>query len=740
MQPIFSARWLQAPLSLRESPEEFRTGACPDHPVPAAHEAPVEFLFSFTPKGAVRSASLQATALGVYTARLGGQKIGGEVLAPGWTNYRKRLQYQTYDVTALVRGGENLLSAEVGLGWRMHAREKDWMQPTLGGKDTAFLAALTLVYEDGTKETLKTGEGWLCRASKTRYSNIYNGEVYDAGFDPGEAVPAPVLHYPKEILIPRQGERITEQERLPVQKMFTTPEGELVLDFGQVLTGYVSFRIEGPAGAKATLRHAEILDAAGNFYTENLRQAREEIVFLCDGGTHTFQPRFTFQGFRYVQPKDWPCEVRPEDFTAVVVHSEMRRTGYFECSNPLLNRLFENIVWGQKGNFLDIPTDCPQRDERLGWTGDAQAFVRTASYLFDTETFFTKWLADLASEQFASGGIPHVIPRMHWDGDSSTGWADAAVICPWQIYLTYGDREILRRQFDSMKGWVDYMIARAEDGLWLGGDHFGDWLFLEDERTPNEWLQNAYFAYSTSLLVKAGEVLGVPVEDYRAQRRRTEEAMRQRFLREGKLTCNTQTACAQALYFGLVEGEDRVSVAAQLAQLVREAGHLRTGFLGTPYLLHALSENGYTQLAYDLLLRTEYPSWLYPVTRGATTVWERWDGQRPDGSFQSKGMNSFNHYAYGAVGDWLFGGAAGIRTDESQPGFTHIRFAPLTDSRLDYVSARIETRHGTVASAWKREGGLILYTFEVPEGCTATADIGGTVYQFGPGVKTVSRE
>ncbi|MDR3314628.1 MAG: glycoside hydrolase family 78 protein [Oscillospiraceae bacterium] len=720
MHPILQSNWIKFPESLGE--------------------ATAEFLLSFPLAEAPVSATLQATALGIYAAQLNGQKVGGEVLAPGWTNFRKRLQYQTYDVTSLLApGGENTLAIAVGRGWRMQAREQDWVQPALGGKETALIAALELRFADGSTRTYNTDSAWRCREGKTRMSNIYNGETYDAGFVDSYLRPVEVLKkYPKEILIPLEGERIVEVERLPVQKIFTTPEGEVVLDFGQNMTGYVEFKIEGAAGKTGTLRHAEILDAAGNFYTENLRGAAEEIRFICDGNAQTYKPTFSFQGFRYVQPKDWPCEVRPEDFTAIVVHSEMKRTGFFECSEPLVNQLFHNIVWGQKGNFLDVPTDCPQRDERLGWTGDAQVFCRTASYLFDCERFFKKWLADLASEQFANGGVPHVIPRMGWDGDSSTGWADAAVICPWQMYLTFGDKANLHRQFASMRGWVDYMIDRSEDGLWNSEGHFSDWLHLEDlSHDPHElqlkfYLQNAYLAYSTALLIKAGTALGIPVETYQAQLQQTKEAFVRTFIRDGKVLYNTQTTCAIALYFDLA-GDAKESIAAQLAGLVRTAGHLTTGFLGTPYLLHALSSNGYTELAYDLLLRREFPSWLYPVTQGATTIWERWDGQRPDGSFQNVGMNSFNHYAYGAIGDWLFGVAAGIQTDESTPGFRHILFAPQPDARLEHLSAAIETRFGRVESGWKRSGGTVIYNFTVPEGCTATAHLGGRAIQLAPG-------
>ncbi|MCL2300914.1 MAG: glycoside hydrolase family 78 protein [Firmicutes bacterium] len=722
--PIFAASWLQYPK---------KTG-----------EAPIEFLFDFTPRGPAKKATLQATALGVYAATLNGAKVGGEVLAPGWTNYRKRLQYQTYDITELLAEGVNRLSIELGPGWRMHEKNRNkrhaklWPGPLPGGRETALLAALTLEYKDGTRETLSTGDGWRCRKSKTRCANMYNGETYDAGFVDKHPLPARTVDFPKDILIPLQGERIVETERLPVQRMFTTPQGELVLDFGQVLTGYVEFQIKGPAKKKGTLRHAEILDAAGNFYTANLRRAKQEIEFVCDGKPHVYLPAFTFQGFRYVQPKGWPCEVKPEDFTAVVVHSEMKRTGYFECSEPLVNRLFSNVVWGMRGNFLDVPTDCPQRDERLGWTGDAQVFCRTASYLYDCERFFSKWLADLAGEQLPNGGVPHVIPRVHWNGDSSAGWADAAVICPWEIYRTYGNQEILRRQFDSMRAWVDYMIAHSKGGLWTGGGHFGDWLNLDGkDATPKPVLQGAFFAYSTGILVKAGEALGIDVEKYRVQRQQTEQAFRREFIRDGKLACNTQTACALALHFGLVQGDMRKSVAAQLESLIRACGHLTTGFLGAPYLLHALSENGLASLAYGLLLRREYPSWLYPVTMGATTIWERWDGQRPDGSFQSAGMNSFNHYAYGSVADWLFGAVAGIQTDEAGPGFRHIVFAPRPDARLDYAHAEIDTRRGLVKAGWRKSGEGFAYAFTVPEGCTAEARLEGRVITLGPGEHTI---
>ncbi|MDR2647950.1 MAG: glycoside hydrolase family 78 protein [Oscillospiraceae bacterium] len=720
MESIFTAQWIKFPLDLDE-------GAA-------------AFLLDFTLEKPVQKATLQATALGIYTAEINARQVGGEVLAPGWTNYRKRLQYQTYDVTDLLAQGKNNISIEVGRGWRMHAREKDWLQPDLPGKSTALIATLSVDFADGTSTTFRTGGDWLCKESKTRGSNIYNGEIYDAGFEDRFLRPAQVIDYPHEILMPLQGERIVETERLPVQKIFTTPEGELVLDFGQVLTGYVAFRIKSKKGSTAILRHAETLDTAGNFYTANLRTAKQEIVFIGDGEAHSFKPRFSFQGFRYIQPKNWPCEVKAEDFEAIVVHSEMKRTGYFESSSPLLNRLFENIVWGQRGNFLDVPTDCPQRDERLGWTGDAQVFVRTASYIYDCERFFDKWLADLASEQYANGAVPHVIPRMHWDGEASCGWADAAVICPWQIYLTYGSKELLARQFSSMCAWVDYMRARTVGDLWEGGDHFGDWVHLDGNGNPTTkyFLQNAYFAYSASIVIKAGKVLGLDVSGYEDQLARTKTAFAKEFIQDGKVLCNTQSACAIALYFDLVPAAQKQSVAAQLENLIKTKGHMTTGFLGTPYLLHALSQSGRAQMAYDLLLREEYPSWLYSVKAGATTIWEHWDGMKPDGTMWDVSMNSFNHYAYGCVADWMFGVAAGIELDEENPAFAVVRFKPQTTARLDYVKASIDTRHGLVQSAWARKDGVTLYTFTVPDGVSATAEFGGRTVLLNAGEHSFS--
>ena len=402
-----------------------------------------------------------------------------------------------------------------------------------------------------------------------------------------------------------------------------------------------------------------------------------------------------------------------------------------------MNRLFKNIIWGQKGNFLDVPTDCPQRDERLGWTGDAQVFVRTASLNFDVERFFKKWLRDLAADQGRDGCVPHVIPNIFDDMGGSSAWSDAAVICPWEIYRTYGDKKVLEDQFDSMKAWIDWMRERSENGKRSGGFHFGDWLGLDSPEgsykgaTPEELIATAYYKYSTELFIKAAHALGRDVSEYENIPAEAAAAFRREYMENGRVKNATQTGCVLALYFDITD--DRAATATQLNELVKRAGHLETGFVGTPYLLHALSDNGYAETAYDLLLRREYPSWLYPISKGATTVWEHWDGIKPDGTMWSADMNSFNHYAYGAVADWMYGAAAGINADPERPGFEHIIFRPVTDRRLDFVKASIDTRRGTVASEWRRENGRIKYIFTVPEGCSASVIIGGEKHEVGAG-------
>lgn len=693
------------------------------------------YLKNFRCAAKAEKAILEITALGVYEAKLNGERVGDFILAPGWTSYLNRLQVQSYDVTDMLKT-ENSLEVTVGQGWRAIANKRDGSD-FLGYRDTALIAELTLVYADGTTESIVTDSSWTARESKLRYTNIYDGDIYDATFKEGSARHCICVDLEKDMLIPQEGEKIVEHERMPALQVIKTPAGETVIDFGQNMTGYVEFRIKGTPGAQATISHGETLDRDGNFYNANYRSADAQIKFICDGEEHTYKSALTFFGFRYIRLENWPDEIKKENFTAVVVHSDIRRTGYFECSDEAVNRLFKNIIWGQKSNFLDVPTDCPQRNERLGWTGDAQVFVRTASLNFDVERFFKKWLRDLAADQGRDGCVPHVIPNISDDMGGSSAWSDAAVICPWEIYRTYGDKKILEDQFDSMKAWIDWMRERSENGRRSGGSHFGDWLGLDSPEgsykgsTPEDLIATAYYKYSTELFIKAAHALGRDVAKYENIPAEAAAAFRREYMENGRVKNATQTACVLALYFDITD--DRAATATQLNELVKRAGHLETGFVGTPYLLHALSDNGYAETAYDLLLRREYPSWLYPISKGATTVWEHWDGIKPDGTMWSTDMNSFNHYAYGAVADWMYGAAAGINSDPDRPGFEHIIFRPVTDRRLDFVKASIDTRRGTVASEWRRENGRIKYIFTVPEGCCASAVIGGEKHEVGAG-------
>lgn len=693
------------------------------------------YLKNFRCAAKAEKAILKITALGVYEAKLNGERVGDFILAPGWTSYLNRLQVQSYDVTDMLKT-ENSLEVTVGQGWRAIANKRDGSD-FLGYRDTALIAELTLVYADGTAESIVTDSSWTARESKLRHTNIYDGDIYDATFKAGSARHCICVDLEKDMLIPQEGEKIVEHERMPALQIIKTPAGDTVIDFGQNMTGYVEFRIKGTPGAQATISHGETLDRDGNFYNANYRSARAQIKFTCDGEEHTYKSALTFFGFRYIRLENWPDEVKKENFTAVVVHSDIRRTGYFECSDEAVNKLFKNIIWGQKSNFLDVPTDCPQRDERLGWTGDAQVFVRTASLNFDVERFFKKWLRDLAADQGRDGCVPHVIPNISDDMGGSSAWSDAAVICPWEIYRTYGDKAVLEEQFDSMKAWIDWMRERSENGRRSGGFHFGDWLGLDSPEgsykgsTPDDLIATTYYKYSTELFIKAAHALGRDVSEYENIPAEAAAAFRREYMENGRVKNATQTACVLALYFDITD--DRAATATQLNELVKRAGHLETGFVGTPYLLHALSDNGYAETVYDLLLRREYPSWLYPISKGATTVWEHWDGIKPDGAMWSTDMNSFNHYAYGAVADWMYGAAAGINSDPDRPGFEHIIFRPVTDRRLDFVKASIDTRRGTVASEWRRENGRIKYIFTVPEGCGASAVIDGEKHEVGVG-------
>jgi len=696
--------------------------------------------------GPIVSARAYVTSHGLYEMQLNGQRVGDQLFTPGWTSYNKRLQYQTYDVTSLLKTGDNAVAVQLGNGWyRGFLAWQD--QRNIYGDRLALLCQIRVTYKDGREEIVGTDPSWKASTGPILMSEIYHGETYDArlekagwalpGFADAQWSGVKVVDGRKDDLITPAGPPVRRIEELKPVKILKTPSGETVVDLGQNMVGWVKLKVQGPAGTTVTLRHAEVLDKQGNFYTENLRAAKATLQYtLKGGGPETFEPRFTFFGFRYVAVAGYPGDVTPESLTGIVVHSEMARTSEFETSKPLVNQLQHNIIWGQKGNFLDVPTDCPQRDERLGWTGDAQAFSPTAAFNMDVAAFFTKWLKDVAADQFESGSIPYVVPNVLPDSEGqqpggAAGWADVAVIIPWNMYLAYGDKRVLETQYDSMAKWVNYEKTRAgDDYIWAGDFHFGDWLAFASNAsdypgatTGKDMIATAFFAHSTDLLQRTALVLGKKDDAvrYGEQLGKIKAAFRHEFVTDtGRVGEDTQTAYVLALQFDLLPEDLRPVAAKRLAEEVRKRKHLTTGFLGTPYLCHVLTRYGYLDEAYMLLNREEYPSWLYPVKQGATTIWERWDGQKPDGSFQDAGMNSFNHYAYGAIGEWMYRVMAGVEIDEAAPGYKHTIIQPQPGGGFTSVKASHQTPYGKVSSAWTIKDATFELAVEVPANTRAT--------------------
>ena len=695
-------------------------------------EACYDFFRTFAADKPVYTAVLNVTAMGLYCAYINGKKIGNELFTPYFTEYHKRVQYQTYDVTEYI-AEDNELSILCAEGWALGNFRAGPKHRYHYVDNISLIFSLEITYKDGSVETIVSDENVSVRNSYIINTSIYDGEIVDKCAEIKLIGNALVDENVKTMIIPQQGEKVTEQEVIKPICFIETPSGEKVIDFGQNLAGYVEISVCGKKGDIVEICHGEILDKDGNFYIDNLRTAKQTCRYILSGeGREVFKPVFSWQGFRYIKIAEYPFdEINLDDFRAVVVHSDMKRTGDFVCGHPKINKLYQNIIWGQKGNFIDIPTDCPQRDERLGWTGDAQVFVRTAAINYDVEKFFTKWLADLAAGQYDDGGVFMLSPTFNLYGPDriAAGWADAITICPWEIYLAYGNEKLLKNQFDSMKKWVDYVHnVGDEEYLWLSDWQLGDWLALDNEdgsykgATPNDYISSAYFAYSTSLLIKAGKVLGYDMAEYEYLYDNIVKAFKDRFIYDGLPVSHTQTAYAMALYLDLCT--DKQKNADGLAMMIRDNGNkLTTGFLGTPYLLHALSDNGYADVAFDLLLQEEYPSWLYSVNNGATTIWEHWDGVREDGTFWSKDMNSYNHYAYGSVYDWIFGVAAGVKVLQDGAGYKHISLKPHTDRRLGYLKADLMTRQGMLSSTWRYEEDKIRFEFVIPDGTVAELEL-----------------
>ncbi len=768
----WKARWIGA--SLRGGPRSM---------------APAPYLRkSFTLPGDVVSARLYVTALGMHECSINGRRVSDDVFAPGWTDYRKRVQYNVYDVTSLLHAGENALGAVLGDGWA--AGHVGWGHRQQYVDRPRLLAQLEIKTAAGATITVAGDRTWKHWYGPLLHNDLLMGEAYDArleargwdqpGFDDRRWLPVELFDDTGAALAATNGPTVRRIEELSpiadpkVISGFTATR--YIFDLGQNMVGRARFQGSARAGTTITLRFAEVLDGEGEIYTDNLRTARAVDIYTFKGeGVETWEPKFTFHGFRYVELSGYSGPVDRTTVSGIVLHSAMEPTGSFTCSDPLVNQLQHNITWGQKGNFVDVPTDCPQRDERLGWTGDIQVFVRTAAFNMDVGGFMTKWAQDVADSQSEEGCIPPVVPSVDTlMVDGGPAWADAAIICPWTLYLCYGDRRILEQNYAVMTRLMDFLLAtspgyiRCAPGYegWLG---FGDWLSINAD-TPRDLIGTAFLAYDANLMAQIATLLGKPRDAARYRKLfagvkkafdarylvgarrseaetkaaaaaaidRTQVAEADAISRGNLKTVDygpveskvfdtrffqpSQTAYVLALHFDLLPVKLRPLAAGELvADIERRGNHLSTGFVGSPYLPHVLSANGKLDAAYKLLAQTTWPSWLYPVTQGATTIWERWDGWTPENGFQDKGMNSFNHYAYGAIGAWLYSTVGGIEIDPAQPGYKHSILRPQPGGDLTCATARLQTLYGELMSDWSMENGRFTWEVVVPPNTTATA-------------------
>ncbi|MFJ9130253.1 family 78 glycoside hydrolase catalytic domain [Streptomyces sp. NPDC102340] len=720
----------------------------------------------FTVRSAVRSARLLVTALGVYELELNGATVGDHVLAPGWTSYRHRHRYQTFDVTALIREGRNAWGAHLADGWYRGMLGFNGGNRDIYGERTGLVAELHIDYVDGSTDTVTTGDDWRWHPGPVLAAGLYEGEEYDArceqvgfsepDFDAAAWQPVDVLDFDTSVLFPADSPPVRRTQLLAPVAVTTSPSGRTILDFGQNLVGRLRLRVRGEAGRTVTVRHAEVLEG-GELCTRPLRHATatDRYTLRGDPAGEEWEPRFTFHGFRYAEVDGLPGELAPDDITAVVLHSDLRRTGWFTCSDDSLNLLHENVTWGMRGNFVDVPTDCPQRDERLGWTGDVQVFAPTAAFLYDVRDFLRSWLRDLAADQGDDErGVPpvftpdipvHIPVPIPPGNPPMAGWCDAAVIVPWVLYERYGDTDVLRAQYASMCAWVDAVDRIAGPGhVWGEGFQFGDWLDptapADDPgraMTPSTLVATAYFAHSARLLARTAEILGEKGDA--ARYHALADAVRAAFLDRfhaggGRLTEETQTAYALALCFRLLDDDtERATAGQRLADLVAARGHrIGTGFLGTPLVCDALTDTSQLDSAYSLLTQRACPSWLYQVDMGATTVWERWDSMLPGGGINPGEMTSFNHYALGAVADWIHRTVAGLAP--AAPGYRRLLIRPRPGAGLTWARAEHDTPHGRVETSWQLTGTTLLVDLLVPPQVTALVDLPGMDdVEVGPG-------
>ncbi|SFE53793.1 alpha-L-rhamnosidase [Paenibacillus catalpae] len=757
----------------------------------------------FTVKKGLVSARACLTAKGLYSFFINGHEGTDHLFTPGFTSYYKRHQYQVYDVTHLLREGVNALGAILGDGWWRGATGGASLKNNFGYK-VAFLGQMVLDYEDGSRETIGSDSSFKTSTGPLLKSDMKAGDRFDArisiqgwnqpGFDDSSWGNVEVAGDGYDNLIATRSVPVKQKEKF-APSVLRTPNGETVLDFGQNIAGWVEMKVQGEAGTEVVLIHGEALNRDGNFTLHHLAEHGEmedfqEVRYILAGnGEERYHPRFSIFGFRYVLVKNYPGEVKPENFTAVAVYSDLEQTGDFICSNPLINQLVSNSKWSQKGNFMEVPTDCPTR-ERAAWAGDAQVFSRTAADFMNVYPFFEKWMEDVAAEQFQDGSIGSTVPTVlghhsmeEWERvskqhtnpmmalrrpkpgtagmlDGSSGWGDAAVIIPWTIYLCYGDKAILENQFDSAKAWVDYMAVCARnsnerfintpayqnytdgeldaDYIWDTKFHWGEWLEADTEfndlaavmsKTQGCYpdVATAYYAYSTRLLAEMASVLEKTEDEakYRQLYDKIKRVYNKYFIKEdGSILEDRQAPNVRTLAFGLAEENKQQAVADRLAQLIIEQDyHLNTGFLSTPFILHTLADNGHTDIAFRLLEQDTCPSWLYAVSKGATTIWESWRGMKPNGELSG----SLNHYSYGAVCDFLFACIAGIRPVWETPGYKHFRLKPLVGGTLTHARATFESLYGTIRSSWEKAGERVTYRFEVPVNTTAMIMLPGTL-------------
>lgn len=710
-------------------------------------------------KSEIEFARLYICGLGLYEAYINNKKVGDEYLAPFFNDYRFWTQYETYDITQNLCSGKNTIAVMLGNGWYKgrFGYLGDGTEAKIYGDDFRLTAELVIVYKNKIEQRICTDEHWKCIESPIKESSIYDGEIYDATqvLDTKNSKSVILLNS-KNKLVERMSVPVKIHERFSPQKLIITPKGEQVIDFGQEITGWVEFSCEQKKGTKIILQYGEILQD-DCFYRDNLRTAKAEFVYISNGKKENVRPHFTYYGFRYVKVAGIKLtneNFRDYQLEACAIYSDLERTGFIETSNPKLNRLLQNTLWGQKGNFLDIPTDCPQRDERLGWTGDAQVFCATASYHMNTAPFYRKYLKDMLYEQkLNNGAVPYVVPDVlsivrkklkqpssklnenNWGEAGSCAWGDAATVIPWTMYVFYGDKLLLNECYDNMKQWTDFIIYMDKtycnnSRLWTVGFHFADWLALDNPdkescfgKTDPYFIASAYYLYSCRLTAKAAKVLGKTEDEhyYTKIEQEVKNAIRKKYITEsGKIIIDTQTALVLCIHFDIIPKEFYQQTANELRKKLEQCNmHLDTGFVGTAYLCMALTKVGLVKEAYTLLLQEDYPSWLYEVNMGATTVWERWNSVLPNGKISGTGMNSLNHYAYGAVAEWVYRTVCGIAPDENGAGFSKAIIAPIPDKRINSITAKYYSASGLYKSSWEYTDNKIKFEITIPFGCEA---------------------